>query len=233
MTARAKRVLALVSKFATVAAATAIHAVSAAPATTWSQAFPIHAAPRDVHFVAHYVDGRGARHSLEVWRRGQTFLHRRTDDQIDLYAVTDHPGAEARYRLFDRRRLIVADVTRTNLYRIGIYSDNLGLAHVLDPPKERYRIEAAHAPRGIEATGCHWKALVRSQTRPARSLVCWSSAWGLPMVIVNADGAPKEVFRIDTVDKASGKAAAVPVLPRVPSGYALVNVDEEVDPSAD
>lgn len=213
-----------------VLAATAIHAVSAAPAPNWNQAFPTRAAPTDVHFVAHYVDGRGARHSLEVWRRDQTFLHRRTDDLIDLYAVTDHPGAEARYRLIDRRRLIVADVTRTNLYRIGIYSDALGLAHVLDRPKEPYRIETARAPLGINAKGCRWKALVRTQTRPARSLVCWSSAWGLPMVIVDADGAPKEVFRVDAVDRAPGGAAA---LPRVPSGYALVNVDEEVDPSAD
>lgn len=213
-----------------VAAATAIQAVSAAPTPTWNQAFPTDAAPKNVHFVAHYFDGRGARHALEVWRRGQTFLHRRTDDQIDLYAVADHPKAETRYRLIDRRRLIVADVTRTNLYRIGIYSDNLGLAHVLDPPKEPYRIEAAHAPLGIEATGCRWKALVRTQTRPARSLVCWSSAWGLPMVIVAADGAPKEVFRIDTVDRAPVRTAA---LPHVPAGYALVDVDEEIDPSAD
>ena len=180
MIAGAKRGLALVSKLAMVAAATAIHAVSAAPAPTWDQAFPIEAAPKEVHFVARYVDGGGTRHSLEVWRRGQTFLHRRTDDRFDLFAVSDHPKAETRYRLIDRRRLIVADVTRTNLYRIGIYSDAFGLAHVLDPPKERYRIEAARAPRGIDAKGCRWKALVRSQTQPARSLVCWSAAWGLP-----------------------------------------------------
>lgn len=230
MTARAKRGLALVSKFAMVAAATAIQAVSAAPAPTWNQAFPIHAAPANVHFVAHYFDNRGARHSLEVWRLGQTFLHRRTDELIDLYAVTDHPGDQARYRLVDQRRQIVADVTRTNLYRIGIYSDAFGLAHVLDPPKESYRIEGARAPRGIDAKGCRWKALVRSQTQPARSLVCWSAAWGLPIVIVAADGAPKEVFRIDTVDRAPVRTAA---LPRVPAGYALVNVDEEIDPSSD
>ena len=201
---------------------------------SWAQAFPIGSAPADVHFRAHYVDGRGGRHALEVWRAGTGYLHRRTDAAIDLYGVVA-PGGETRYRLLDGRRRIAADVSRTNLHRIGVYADAFGLAHVVEPPKEPYRIEAAAVPQGIQADGCTWRALLRTQSRPRRTLVCWSAQWGLPIAIVDADGAPAEVLRIDAVDQDADSAKTAPAgaLPPVPAGYALVDVNEEIDPSAD
>lgn len=207
---------------------------SAAEPLSWVQAFPISSAPADVHFRAHYVDGHGERHMLEVWRVGTGYLHRRTDTAIDLYGV-GAAGGETRYRLLDGRRRIAADVSRTNLHRIGVYADAFGLAHVVDPPKEPYRIEAAAAPRGIQADGCTWRALLRTQSRPRRTLVCWSAQWGLPIAIVDADGAPAEVLRIEAVDRGADRArtALAGALPPVPTGYALVDVNEEIDPSAD
>ena len=207
---------------------------AAAVPLSWAQAFAVDAAPADVHFRAHYIDGRGARHVLEAWRAGTGYLHRRTDAAIDLYGVAA-AGAETRYRLLDHRRRIAADVSRTNLHRIGVYADAFGLAHVVEPPKEPYRIEAADAPPGIAAEGCSWRALLRTQSQPRRTLVCWSAAWGLPVAIVDADGAPVEVFRLDAVDQVVDGAAAAPLvaLPPVPAGYALVDVNDEIDPSAD
>ncbi|MDE2093543.1 MAG: hypothetical protein KGL99_02420 [Burkholderiales bacterium] len=207
---------------------------AAAAPMLWAQAFAVDAAPADVHFRAHYVDGRGTRHVLEAWRAGTGYLHRRTDAAIDLFGVTT-AGGETRYRLLDHRRRIAADVSRTNLHRIGVYADAFGLAHVVEPPKEPYRIEAVDAPPGIQAQGCTWRALLRTQSQPRRTLVCWSAAWGLPVAIVDADGTPVEVFRLDAVDRAvDGAAPARPgALPPVPAGYALVDVNDEIDPSAD
>ena len=207
---------------------------AAAAPLGWAQAFAVDAAPTDVHFRAYYVDGQGARHVLEAWRTGIGYLHRRTDAAIDLYGVAAR-GAETRYRLLDHRRRIAADVSRTNLHRIGVYVDAFGLAHVVEPPKEPYRVEAAGAPPGIRAEGCTWRALLRTQSRPRRTLVCWSAAWGLPVAIVDADGAPAEVFRLDAVDRAADSAAAAQrgALPPVPAGYALVDVNDEIDPSSD
>ncbi|MHB1621526.1 MAG: hypothetical protein ACYCTY_16510 [Sulfuricella sp.] len=205
---------------------------------TWNKAFPTAAAPSNVHFIAHYFDDRGTRHQIEAWRSGHNFLHRRTDGRIDLYAVAEQPGGEVHYRMVDQHRKIVADVSRTNLYRIGVYSDMFGLAHVLDTPKEPYHLENIGrdgAPKDIKAKGCQWHALVRTQSKPTRSLVCWSAAWGLPIVIVDADAALKEVFRTDRVEKIDSKQAikTLHALPPTPEGYALVNVNEEIDPSAD
>lgn len=214
------------------AAALAAAAPRAPQPLRWEEAFPVAAAPEGVHFSARYRDGRGAAHRLEVWRSGAGVLHRRTDGRIDLYARRS--AGELRFRLVDTRRRIVADVSRTNLYRIGVFADADGLAHVLERPRGAYRVETASAPAGLHpAAACRWYALLRSTAQRARTLVCWSDAWALPMLIASADGPPQEVFRVLGVDRQGDPAAAAKALPAVPPGYAMVDVDEEIDPSAD
>jgi hypothetical protein len=215
------------------AAALAAAAPRAPQPLRWEEAFPIAAAPDSVHFDASYRDARGVPHRLEVWRDGADFLHRRTDGRIDLYARRS--AGELRFRLVDTRRRIVADVSRTNLYRIGVFADATGLSHVLDRPRGAFRVESAKAPAGLEpaTAACRWYALLRATAQPARTLVCWSDAWGLPMLIASADGTPQELFRVRSVDRQGDDAARARALPPVPPGYAIVDVDEEIDPAAD
>ena len=98
----------------------------------WDQAFPTAAAPAQVHFLARYTDALGAPHRLEVWRDGDRRLRRRTDDRLDLHVEKGADG-EHRYQLVDHARAVVVSVDRTTLYRIGSFSDWVGLAHVLSP----------------------------------------------------------------------------------------------------
>jgi hypothetical protein len=220
------------------------------PALAWADAFPVSAAPTVVHFSARYRDARGVWHRLETWRRGESGLHRRTDDRIDLYAQRAD-GAEMRLRLLDHQRHLAVDLSRTDLYRIGVLADAFGLAHVIDPPKGGYRVEAASAPAGFEAgtpgdgaglgglgRDCRWRLLLRIHARPARSLVCWSAGWGLPMLVMDLDAADEAVaasgsantaggqvvFRIEAVD---GKPdpEGLNALPAVPAGYAQFQLE--------
>ncbi len=200
-------------------------------ALRWEEAFPIAAAPDSVHFNARFRDAAGAWHRLETWRNADRSLHRRTDDRIDLFALRS-AGGEMHLRLLDRARRIAADVSRTNLYRIGVYADAFGLAHVIDRPRGAYQVETAPAPPGIAAADCRWRALVRQQPQPSRTLVCWSETWGLPLVIVDADATPLEVFRVEAIDRRADEAPA-DALPAVPAGYAVVDVNDEIDPAAD
>jgi hypothetical protein len=154
----------------------------------WEAAFPTRSAPQQVYFRAGYRDDFGRTHQLEAWREGDVRLRRRTDAAIDLY-VDKSPSGEYVYRLVDRYRAIVIHAERTTLYRIGIFSDWTGLAHVLNIPRGDYRI--AEAPRQSPASlrgECVWKRLERTMSSASASEVCWSSRWGLPLEIGTADG---------------------------------------------
>jgi hypothetical protein len=148
----------------------------------WDEAFPTAAAPRTVYFRADYRDGFGNGHQLQVWRDSDRRLRRRTDARIDLLVERNDDG-EYGYRVLDHAQGTVIRADRTVLYRIGIFSDWRGLAHVLDRPRGPYRIaradpEAASMPQGR----CDWYRLdVNSPSQAAR--VCWSMHWGVPLAI--------------------------------------------------
>lgn len=213
-------------------AAAAAAAANSGRALDWAQAFPVAQPEAAVHFVATYRDAAGANHRLEVWRVGTRYLHRRSDDRLDLYAVpAAGPGAELAYRLVDQQRRAVFDVARTNLHRIGVFSSWDAQAHVLERPATRYTLRAVAAPAapaGAAASGCAWRRI--EPEGGAASTVCWSRRWGLPLAIVG--GTPAAVqFRVLEVDSITpAAAAALTGLPEIPAGYGYFDSNEEIGP---
>lgn len=149
----------------------------------WEAAFPTRAAPPQVHFRAVYRDDFGGTHRLEVWRQADLRLRRRTDEAIDLYVEKSASG-EYLYRLIDHDRKILIRADRTALYRIGVFSDWIGLAHVLNIPRGGYRVTAAARQSPASLRGeCVWKRLELVMPAARESEICWSSRWGLPLEI--------------------------------------------------
>ena len=205
-------------------------AAGSGSALKWEQAFPVSHPEAAVHFVATYLDAAGASHRLEVWRVGMRYLHRRSDDRLDLYAVpAAGPGAELAYRLVDHERHAVFDVARTNLHRIGVFSNWAAQAHVLERPATRYTLRKVAAPAGVAVSGCDWRRIEPEGATPA-STVCWSSRWGLPLAIVGG-GAPALQFRVLSVESIKPAAArALAGLPEIPAGYGYFDSNEEIGP---
>ena len=152
----------------------------------WEAAFPTRDAPPQVYFRAGYRDDVDRTHRLEVWREADLRLRRRTDEAIDLYVEKSGSG-EYEYRLIDHDHKILIRADRTTLYRIGVFSDWIGLAHVLKVPRGGYRVTAAARQSPASLRGeCVWKRLELLMPVSSTTEVCWSSAWGLPLEI----GAP-------------------------------------------
>jgi hypothetical protein len=149
----------------------------------WEAAFPTRDAPQQVYFRAGYHDDLGRTHRLEVWREADLRLRRRTDETIDLYVEKSGSG-EYEYRLIDHDRKILIRADRATLYRIGVFSDWIGLAHVLNIPRSGYRVTGAARQSPASLRGeCVWKRLELLMPVSSTSEVCWSSAWGLPLEI--------------------------------------------------
>jgi len=149
----------------------------------WDKAFPTRSAPENVYFRARYSDHGGNNHQLQVWRQADVRLRRTTDNAIDLYVEKDAHGDYA-YEVVDHARQVIINADRTTLYRIGTYSDWLGLAHVLNTPRGGYRIEqSANAPNVTPNGECRWYRLDTELPSSHANEICWSERWGLPLEI--------------------------------------------------
>jgi hypothetical protein len=100
--------------------------------------------------------------------------------------------------ILDMKKHIHTRIDRTNLYRIGNFTDWFDLAHGLKHPMGEYRVSKAQAPDGapkaIEA--CQWYELLQD-TRTIH--ICWSAQSRLPLVIQAQDG--KVVWRVAALDR--------------------------------
>ena len=178
------------------AALPGIGASWAAPATPmlFDQAF--RAGERGaLHFEATYL-ARGREHHLESWRDGATRLKRVTDGDVETY-VAHRPGdAEFSMTLLDKRRKLSTRIDRSNLYRIGSFTDWFDLAHGLRHPKGDYSLSRAAAPAGAPAAAhpCTWYALTQNGHA---SQVCWSAQHSLPMLVVAGDQVVWRVTKLD------------------------------------
>ena len=196
---------------------------SASASLRWEEAFGTSTAPTNVYFEARYLEG-GRSHRLKVWRQGKTQVRRETDGWLNVYAVRQ-PGGEVQYRIIDLRYRQSIRITRENLYRIGAFSDWWSLAHVLTRPYGDITIAAQGKRRERTKHGaCRWYELEGAQ-------VCWSDAWGLPLLIRdgNDDGAPAR-FEVTAVRRFSPKAVSL----RMPDKHVIdINANLDIDPSED
>jgi hypothetical protein len=202
------------------------------PTLTWEEAFPIASAPGDVHVEAHFQGSDGVEHRLSLWRHGSAFLHRRTDEALDLYVSRTSSTSDYAYRLMDHRRRIVMDVRRNQLYRIGVFSDWFGLAHLIDRPKTAFTLRALPVSAREKRQDCTWRLLVRGAGNATdASRVCWSEAWGIPLSIRTKDarGEWTERFTVDRME-AIPPSTDGPALPSAPDGYASFDAGKEIDP---
>lgn len=187
----------------------------------WQAAFRIAEAPTQVYFQARYVDAHGQSHQLQVWRDKDTLL-RRTDDALDIVVSHDAAGA-AHYRVFDYRRGIVTQVARSNLYRIGVFSDDFSLAHVLARPHGAFALtdDPSQTARSGE---CNWVQLNPAAGAPSQ--VCWSAQWGVPLVIRQAG---KPVFQIEQL----ARTAPAAFMQKQQRDWVTVDANQDIDPDAD
>ncbi len=176
--------------------------------------------PASLHYRAVYL-AAGAPHQLEVWRDGDRRLRRVTDRRTTTL-ISHVPGnAEFGMTVVDPVKRVVTTINRTNLYRLGNFTDWFDLGHGLRHPKGTYRLLAAAAPKqGSPAiAACGWYDLVASARTTS---VCWSRDLRLPLVIV-AGG--KTVWRIASVDRVvPGDVFSVPS-----RGFVRVDANRDLD----
>jgi hypothetical protein len=165
----------------------------------WDEAFPTASAPPNVYFQARYRDARGERHRLQVWREADARLRRKTDEVIDVSVERDLSGRYV-YRLADRGSNTVVAADRSIFYRAGLFLEWRGLAHVLDVPRGSYQTaRMAVAPQETAHGPCAWFRLETTQPSPDASEICWSSRWGLPLIIRAPGAGDTDHFRIEEV----------------------------------
>jgi hypothetical protein len=143
--------------------------------------------PRQLHYSAGYVAG-GQAHTVEAWRLREQHLRRRTDGKLETHVFKPAGQTEWRMVVLDLPRRIRTDIDRSNLYRIGHFTDWFSMAHALARPHGAYALTAlATAPAADEQPlqACRWYALAQGG---AASHICWSTALRLPLLITDAAG---------------------------------------------
>jgi hypothetical protein len=180
-------------------AMTACCGLSAFSATlTFNETFSTKGEPKSLQFTANYVQN-GKNHQLSVWRDSDRRLKRSTDDVLDTFAFKPSKQAEFEMVVLDKKRMIRTDINRTNLMRIGNFTDWFDLGHGLKHPMGPHEIKTlpAYASTVPPVKPCRWHELTQgaSTTR-----ICWSSTFKLPMLMENATG--QIIWKVDTVSMA-------------------------------
>jgi len=150
-----------------------------------------------LHYRATFVS-RGAEHGVEVWRNGAARVKRVTDQEIETFARREPGQAEFEMTVLDLRRKIETKIDRSNLLRIGNFTDWFDLAHALRHPAGTYALTPASQAKGVPepAAACRWYELKQQANA---SLICWSARDELPMLIVSPSG--QVVWRVTQLDR--------------------------------
>lgn len=177
----------LVLRFATLCVAAAAATAAQAKEMTFEDAFSAKGEPRTLHYQATF-SSKGAEHQLELWRDGDKRLKRSTDKIIDTFVFRQPGSGEFQMSILDKKKKIHARVSRTNLYRIGNFTDWFDLAHGLKHPVGPYKVAKAPAPDGAPKVGreCQWYDLTQGENT---THICWNAQNRLPLVIQAANGA--------------------------------------------
>jgi hypothetical protein len=141
---------------------------------------------------------KGVDHHLDVWRDGERRLKRRTDDSIETFVFRKPGDAEFQMSILDLKKHIHTRIDRSNLYRIGNFTDWFDLAHGLKHPKGEYRLAKIAAPESAPKTvdACQWYALTQEE-RTTR--LCWSAQSRLPLLLLAQDD--KVMWRVTSVER--------------------------------
>lgn len=141
---------------------------------------------RQSHYRANYFLN-DVPHQIEVWRDADQRLKRRTDDSVETLIFKQAKHTEWRMVVLDLKRKIRTDIERTNLYRIGHFTNWFSLSHSLSRPVGDYQLSKISPPAMSEPAfaPCDWYGLTRSGVE---SHICWSSKLRLPLLITGPNG---------------------------------------------
>ena len=141
---------------------------------------------RQLNYRATYLS-HGNEHQVEIWRDRDQRLKRRTDDKLETYIVKPSRQDEWNMVVLDLQRKMRTNIGRTNLYRIGHFTDWFSMSHALARPVGAYQLTAlATTPAGAKPlSSCRWYSLQQGQ---AESHICWSTELHLPLLITDPQG---------------------------------------------
>ncbi len=163
----------------------------------FEQVFNTKAEPISLHYEAQVLT-KNTEHTLQVWRDADRRLKRRTDDSLEVYVFRQPGDAEFQMSVLDLKKRIHTRIDRTNLYRIGNFTDWFDLAHGLKFPKGDYKLSMVDAPTGVPkpVRACRWYDMTQQSTV---THICWDTQTRLPMIIQDTQG--RIVWRILSVDR--------------------------------
>jgi hypothetical protein len=152
----------------------------------FDQVFSDKGEPRYINYEVTYKKTSGEHH-LEVWREGNTRIKRKTDNALELYAIKDKKGPEFNLTVLDLKKKISTQIQRTNLYRIGNFTDWFDLGHGIKHPVAKYELISISEPlsKTKPIFSCKWYLLTQGQTKTE---ICWSSTYRLPIVMSSSKG---------------------------------------------
>ncbi len=167
--------------------------------------------------------GASGVHQMEAWRDGDRRVKRVTDKAI-VSLATHRPG-DPGYQLtvIDLKRRIATKIDRTNLYRVGNFTDWFDLGHGLRHPKGKYTLTVSTAPPGIPKSiaACAWYRL----TDGARATsICWDVRDRLPLLLVASDN--QLLWRVIHVDTKPSTAAIFAIDIR---GFTVNDANRDID----
>lgn len=189
----------------------------------FDQVFNDKAEPASLHYQGVYLNQSGE-HQLEVWRKGDQQLKRRSDDSIETYVKRSSGEAEYQMWVLDLNKKINTRIDRTNLYRIGSFTDWFDLAHGLRHPKGDYHLVSAAAPSLAPkaVAPCKWFDLTQ---QGHTSHICWSDRERLPLQILAQDG--RVVWNVNKLDRGP-LAAAIFVIHD--EGFIRNDANQDIEP---
>jgi hypothetical protein len=178
------------------------------PALSFEKVFDTRGEPASLNYSVRFF-AAGIEHHLEVWREGDRRLRRRTDESVEIHATRAPGAADFDLSVLDLKKRIHTRIERTNLYRIGNFTDWFDLAHGLRHPKGAFELVHGNAPAQAPAPWgkCDWFDLVEGSRT---THVCWSARVRLPLLLVDSSGKlqwqitavqttalPRDTFRIE------------------------------------
>jgi hypothetical protein len=173
------------------------HLAAVAAGLDFDKTFDTPGEPRQVHYAVRYTVN-GQTHESETWRDRDSRILRRTDGRIETHVDRNGRDIEWHMVVLDLPRRIRTDIDRTNLLRIGQFTDWFSLSHGLSRPAGAYTLTAADAAPSVTrpVAPCRWYALRRGDSD---SRICWSRQLHLPLQITDASGSVQwQVTRVDT-----------------------------------